>query len=249
MAIKTKEFLRKKRWESGTWQPFYVLLWGGYNVLRFITTPAYRSRVIYSIRHKNAYHQLSNFTTLNRYPDLFEAAQLHFGQHEAPKLLSFGCSTGQEVATLSQYLPHATIVGVDINDWCLAEANKNYAAPQRHFINTLSADFEDMTDFDAIFCLAVFQHPHNRHDPTRRQSAYPFAQFENQLIELNKKLKPNGLLFIDHTDFNFIETSLMPQYKILNIPHNQTVRSRPLFNRQNQKIADTQNSFRVFQKK
>lgn len=41
----------------------------------------------------------------------------------------------------------------------------------------------------------------------------------------------------------------MPHYKIYAVAQNQIKRDRPLFNKYNQKIAETQNSFRVFQKK
>ena len=42
-------------------------------------------------------------------------AKQEFNSIEHPKILSFGCSTGEEVATLSKYIPHGSIVGVDIN--------------------------------------------------------------------------------------------------------------------------------------
>ena len=38
------------------------------------------------------------------------------------------------------------------------------------FHHSLSKDFEAATDFDAVFCLAVFQRAENRHDQTRQES-------------------------------------------------------------------------------
>lgn len=241
--------LKQKRWEVGKFQLFYKVLWSFYNVYRFVAIPSYRSRLLYSVWFRKHYHQFSNFTKIDRYPDLFQIAKKEFETIEHPKILSFGCSTGEEVITLSEYIPHATIVGVDINNWCLKEANRKYASENRKFLHSHSPKFLSSQDFDAIFCLAVFQHPENRHNKNLTESAYPFEQFERQLKQLDDKLKPKGLLFIDHCDFNFLETSLMPNYQIAIFDKNQKIRQRPIFNKKNQKIAEYQNLFRVYQKK
>lgn len=101
--------LKQKRWEAGKSQFFYRIIWSLYNVYRFFAIPSYRSRILNSVRFKNHYHQFSNFTKIDRYPTLFEMAKQAFENVEHPKILSFGCSTGEEVATLSKYLPHASI--------------------------------------------------------------------------------------------------------------------------------------------
>lgn len=241
--------LKKKRWEVGKFQSFYRILWSFHNIYRFFAIPSYRSRILSSVRFKKHHHQFSNYTQINRYPDLFEMAKQKFDTIEHPKILSFGCSTGEEVASLSRYIPHASIVGIDINTWCLKEANRKYASENRRFFHSLSSEFLSLKDFDAIFCLAVFQHPENRHNKNRTESAYPFEQFENQLKELDIKLKSKGLFFIDHCDFNFLETNLMPNYQIAPFDGNQKIRQRPIFNKKNQKLSDSQNLFRVYQKK
>jgi len=210
---------------------------------------SYRSRVLNALKFKDQYHQNSNFTKTDRYPDLFEMAKQKFKDIENPKILSFGCSTGEEVDTLSNYMPYASIVGIDINPWCIKEANRKYASENRKFIHSLSSEYLSLSDFDAIFCLAVFQHSENRHNKNCVASVYPFAHFENQLIKLDAKLKPKGLLFIDHCDFNFLETKLTPNYQIVMSKGNQKTRQRPIFKKENKKLSDKQNLFRVYQKK
>jgi len=241
--------LKQKRWEANSFQPFHIISWFLYNTYRFFALPSYRYRILNVIRFKKHYHQFSNFTQLDRYPDLFEMAKQKFVDIEHPKILSFGCSTGEEVATLSTYIPHARFVGIDINTWCLKEANRKYASENRRFFHSLSPEFLTLKDFDAIFCLAVFQHPENRHNKNRKESCYPFEQFENQLKELDSRLKSKGLFFIDHCDFNFLETDLMPNYQIAPFDGNQKFRQRPIFNKKNQKLSEYQNLFRVYQKK
>lgn len=227
----------------------YKLLYMCYNLCRMTFDPAYRSRVVSSLRFKNDYHQFSNATETDRYPDLFNIAKEYFKEIEKPKLLSFGCSTGEEIASIARYVPHAELTGTDINPWCIKKADEKYGSENRRFVHSLSEDFTQLRDLDAVFCLAVFQHPANRHEKDRKESAMPFEKFENQLKVLDKKLKPGGLIFLDHCDFNFMETSLMPHYSILNAPSNPKVRERPLFNKDNRKIAEVSKCFRVFQKK
>ena len=65
--------------------------------------------------------QVSAATLYNRYPDVFECAQevaeFNFrGVNRPLNILSFGCSSGEEVKTLHElYFPSATITGVDIH--------------------------------------------------------------------------------------------------------------------------------------
>lgn len=243
------KIIKDKSYNAHSGKLFYKFLYGTYNTYRFVVNPAYRSRIIYTRKYKTQYHQLSNFTIPNRYPDLFEVAQTHFATMNSPKLLSFGCSTGEEIASLKAYLPNSICVGVDINTWCIAQAEKKHNQPYVKFLHSLSPEFDAMTDFDAIFCLAVFQNPKNRHEKERTVSAYPFAQFEAQLMDLDKKLKSGGLLFLDHYDFSFFDTCLKPMYRVYPVKNNLIIRNRPLFDSNNQRIALRSNVFRVFQKK
>ena len=102
---------------------------------------------------------------------------------------------------------------------------------------------------DAIFCLAVFQNAENRHTLSEQNiSYYEFSKFEDQLTTLDAKLKIGGLLFIDHCDFNFLDTHVSQKYQILDVSNNQIKRSRPLFNNKNIKVTNENNNYRVFRK-
>jgi hypothetical protein len=60
--------------------------------------------------------QADQATSLNRYPDVFTAVKQFTEKHMVihPKILSFGCSTGQEPVTLAtEYFPNSEIVGLD----------------------------------------------------------------------------------------------------------------------------------------
>ena len=69
------------------------------------------------------FHQIPNKTSLDRYPEIFAAAVA--AVPEARRILSFGCSTGEECVTLASYFPGALIVGTDINPLNLLKAMKH----------------------------------------------------------------------------------------------------------------------------
>ncbi len=51
-------------------------------------------------------HQLSNATEMDRYPEIFQACANHFGGKKL-KILSFGCSTGEECVSILKYMPNS----------------------------------------------------------------------------------------------------------------------------------------------
>ena len=63
--------------------------------------------------HARQIHQTAPYTWLDRYPELFDlAARL---APDARRILSFGCSTGEELVSLRRRFPEAEIVGAEIN--------------------------------------------------------------------------------------------------------------------------------------
>jgi trans-aconitate methyltransferase len=93
---------------------------------------------------------------LNRYPEIFGAAVAALPN--AQKVLSFGCSTGEECVTLSSYFPGALIVGADINPMNLWKARKHRSDRVR-FTYASDRTLRRMGPFDAVFCMAVLRTP------------------------------------------------------------------------------------------
>jgi SAM-dependent methyltransferase len=185
----------------------------------------------------------------NRYPVLFAECTRHCAGLARPKLLSFGCSSGEEVFTLAQYMPQADIVGVDINDWCLAECRRKDIQHRHTFHHRRSAEYEREQGFDAIFCLAVFQHSDNRSNADNSVAVgHTFEQFEQNILLLDAKLKPGGLFIIEYADFRFTDTACAARYTPLDFPKNRLLRRRPLYGPDNRKLADQHDSPRIFVK-
>jgi SAM-dependent methyltransferase len=245
--IRNKEKLKSLKYsEYILSQRIYEILRIGNIILKFFTISSYRNQTISRVRYKKNFHQISHFTQENRYPDLFEIFCDYFKYQKPPYILSFGCSTGEEVYSLGKYIPNVKIVGTDISKWCVKECIKKYKDSRFIFLHSKSTILEQMKDFDAIFCLAVFQHTHNRTEFVNTAIKYCFSQFEQQVIILDQKLKIGGLLFVDNCDFNFQETSVSKNYSPLKYETNKILRNRPLFNKYNTKISEVTDIYRIF---
>lgn len=223
------------------------ILWGSW---QFAANADRRSRTLTAWRFRGRYFQQSTHTVANRYPELFAQCRDYLAHHSEPRLLSFGCATGEEVRSLGEYLPHAWLVGVDINAWCIEQCRKHNQSSRMSFVQRTAPEFSTLGDFDAIFCMAVFQRTENRTHRKRSTAAgFTFEQFEGELSMLDSKLKPGGLLFIEHSDFDFLDATCSKLYEALPFEGNRNEQDRPLYNRQNQKVADTQSLYRCFVKR
>ncbi|MFM7022572.1 MAG: class I SAM-dependent methyltransferase [Flavobacteriales bacterium] len=239
---------REKIWHSPAFA--YRLLRVIYVPLHFcrmmLSSSMHRGQLLARLKYRKHYHQLPNFTKDNRYPSLFHICKEYFKGKQV-KILSFGCSTGEEVYSLHDYLPEATVVGVDISEYNLRECRKKEQKENLSFLHCLSETYLQSRDYDAVFCMAVLQHSDNQ--KAKMATAYTFAQFEEQLLALDAKLKPGGLFFIANSDFSFLQTRLKNTYFPLDRPGSRVVHDRPLFNSKNERVAEVQNLFRVFLKK
>ena len=197
-----------------------------------------RSEVFTRLRHGRNHFQGETTTLLDRFPVLFRQCALLLEGIDTPQILSFGCSTGEEVVSLAHYLPDAEIVGVDINAWCIRQASSHKTSPKWRFVHRGSPEFAALSNLDAIFCMAVFQRAEHREGTLDKiESGFTFDLFERELLLLDTKLKPGGLLFLDHCDFAFADTSLSERYEVVHFPHSARARDRPLFGRDNRLIA------------
>ena len=201
------------------------------HVRRFLLQPQHRSETLTRLRHPGIHLQGATCTAPDRYPELFAACRHYLSDKPHPRVLSFGCSTGEEVFTLAQYLPIAYITGVDLNRWCIQKARAASPAAASHtFLLADSPAFVEAPPFDAIFCMAVLQRSENRtHTQSIAHPGLPFRRFELQLELLDRKLNPGGLLFLDECDFSLLDTSLAPRYRALEFSGNRVLRERPLF--------------------
>jgi len=214
---------------------------------RFVVSSRIRSQVLTGLDYEDQHLQRETYTCADRYPELFEQCRLHFASCASPRILSFGCSTGEEVFTLARYLPQAEIAGVDINAWCLKQCIRKNQNAHLTFLHRMSREFAEAKDFDAIFCMAVFQRTEHRTENAQPDdTGFTFERFEAEVAMLDRKLKPGGLFYMDEYDFSFEQTEAGARYMRAEFEGNCVLRERRLFSRENRPIAGERDYFRCF---
>jgi 2-polyprenyl-3-methyl-5-hydroxy-6-metoxy-1,4-benzoquinol methylase len=163
--------------------------------------------------------QVHSHTLPDRYPWLFEFAKSRIGDDPRTRLLSFGCSRGDEVFSLRKYFPAAEIKGVDVDPrnikQCL-KRSRSEPAQRVTFAVASTTENEQAMTFDAIFCLAVLCHGDLtatgavRCDPHVR-----FEDFERIVTDFERCLKPGGLLFLHTANFRFSDTAVAPRFDVM----------------------------------
>lgn len=181
----------------------------------FASDESYRSSVLLKLRYRGTVHQTTAKTWVDRYPVLFRASREFLDDHDQLRLLSFGCSTGEEVVTLRRYFPKAQIVGAEINRKSLARCRELEVDDRIRFVHSRRAIVARHGPYDAIFCLAVLQRtPHlvEANNLASLADIYPFERFDEQLSELDRLLKPGGLLVVHHTQYVVAQSSIASRY-------------------------------------
>lgn len=154
-------------------------------------------------------------TQMGRYPGMFGLVRAKIGDGDERRLLSFGCSTGEEAFTLRRYFPHAEIVGIEIDPRRVARAEAARRArgdARMRFVVASSADGEPEACYDAIFAMAVFRHAKLAYAPPRCDDRIQFNDFDRTVVSLARALRPGGLLVVRHAMFRLDDSSVAPRF-------------------------------------
>lgn len=152
-------------------------------------------------------HQNKPNTGINRYPSIFSFCYRHMCD-KSIKILSFGCSSGEELVTLAMHFPNAEIYGVEIDQNLLDLSIINTRLVDRVSVYNKIPDEK----FDIIFCMSVFCRWPETKEVDDCSEFYKFENFEEELIELDQRLNKNGLLVIYNSNFLFDDTDLSKSY-------------------------------------
>jgi len=192
-----------------------------YRGVLLLSNAEHRSTLRARLQNPRALHQTSVLTWSDRYPGIFAACRAHLGDGPALRILSFGCSTGEEVLTLRRYFPSATIVGAEINERSLAACRRLPADDRIVFIRSDRAAVRVHGPYDAVFCMAVLQRtPHGIEErgTTNLRWIYPFEKFDAQVRELDGQVRRGGLLVVHNTQYVFADSSVADRYAPLDAP-------------------------------
>jgi len=163
--------------------------------------------------------QPATVTSPERHPELFDRVGELLADTASPAILSFGCSTGEELFSLAQRFPFATIRGIDINPACIRTARRTLAAspdPRLSFVRADSAQDEPPASYDAIFALSVLRHGRlDAEQPDDCSAILPFSRFAAAVTALDACLKPGGVLTIWGSHFRFADLPLAAGYDVI----------------------------------
>ncbi len=163
--------------------------------------PRARSELLTRLRFGSRVHQDISLSFPDRYPRLFTAARDLLADRAELRILSYGCAAGEEVISLRDYLPEASLVGAEINPALLRLCRALPPDPRRTFIASSPETIAAHGPYDAIFAMAVFtRRPHAVEAQDLRDISvhYPFALFAADLRFLAEQVAPGGLLIVEH---------------------------------------------------
>lgn len=176
--------------------------------LDFVRGPEQRNSALLRLRNQAGLFQPFGTTSEDRYPGIFSFLQDTLGADSDLRLLSFGCSTGEEVRSLARRFPNATIKGLDISPERIAQCRALCVDDRTTFEVADTTAAEDDARYDVVFAMAVFRDPRlgKRRADDRRIRA--FAKFELAVADLARTVKPGGYLALRHANFHFTDTAV-----------------------------------------
>jgi SAM-dependent methyltransferase len=225
-----------------------------WSLLYNLRTKSGRNRALLNFERPRGLFQPEATTAENRYPVLFRFVRDHLGDGADRRILSFGCSTGEEVFSLRRYFPIARIKGVDINRrnirGCRARLARMGGDPGLSFEIAGSAVAEPTACYDAVFAMAVFRHGGLGKATARCDHLIKFGDFEQSVGELSRSLKPRGLLVLRHANFRFGDTATALAFeRICVAPSTPRAAPTPLYGPDNRLLSDGQTDDGVFEKR
>ena len=204
------------------------------------------------IRPQNLFQPFVD-TYPDRYPQIFEFVRAQLGDGPHVRLLSFGCSTGEEVFSLRRYFAAAQIRGLDINPLNIVVCLRRRlcAGDQRmSFAVGRSVEHEQTAAYDAVFCMAVLRHGDLSYpDVQTCDHRITFAAFERTVDDLARCVKDGGLLIIQHSNFRFCDTVASTNFRtVLRVDNGPFVSREPLFGPDNRRLDSVPSGEVVFRK-
>ena len=149
----------------------------------------------------NVLHHPNPGTHFDRYLEEFNAVKNVVGKNA--KVLSFGCSRGDECRSLANIFS-GEIHGFEIDVAQQQQNIKDNSHANIVYLNELKTDEK----YDAIFCMSVLL----KHVHYGEKATYPFALFEQCIVDLDQMLSEGGVFCIVNSNYRITDTKLGANY-------------------------------------
>ena len=181
-------------------------------------------------------------TAENRYPAIFDAIGSLLP--DRCNILSFGCSTGEEILSLQKRRPKANVFGCEVNTFCLQKLKERFGTKRVMTCRELQSK---SIKFDCITALSVLCKWPKAKDREDISEIYPFKGFDATIAMLDTKLKDSGLLVVYNTNYRVMDSTSCSKYTPLILPGIDQVGEMQLFGKDGRRLANQHNE--VFFKK
>ncbi|UCD50490.1 MAG: methyltransferase domain-containing protein [Phycisphaerales bacterium] len=163
------------------------------------------------------FDQIETTTAYNRYPELFDSVRTLISPRDTAeiRILSYGCSTGQECWTLRDYFPNAHIIGLDINERSLRTARAENTDAKIEFFRSTPENLVDHGPYDLIFALSVLCRWPETQFVNDASRLYPFEKFDETIALFDVSLSRGGLMVILNANYHFSDTQVSGRYEPL----------------------------------
>jgi SAM-dependent methyltransferase len=236
----------------GTKRPAFAVR-AARSLWRLVFDRSYRNLMWLRLLPPTGLFQPFNDTRADRYPKIFGFVQSTLDAASEIRILSYGCSTGEEVFSLRGYFPHAVIKGIDINAGNIAVCRRRLKEKPdvaMSFESASSIEAEPAAVYDAIFAMAVLRHGNlGLPGVTRCDHLIRFDEFARAVEAFKRCLKPGGLLVIRHSNFRLCDAPAGAAFEtILRVKNAETARNTPIFGPNNLLMAGVEYPDTVFRK-
>jgi SAM-dependent methyltransferase len=221
---------------------------------RYTLDPGYRSeRRLMHVKPDKLFQPWA-YTAFDRHPDLFSFVRGKLPKDGALRILSYGCSTGEEVFSLRKYFPLAEIVGIDINPRSISICRRKQMRSRdmrMRFVHAATPQGESEAAYDAVFCLSVLRHGElGAHQPESCAHLIRFADFEEIVLGLCRCLKPGGYFVIVGSNFRFADTAAAADFdSVFRMGSDAPRDDTPLYDSNERKLAGVSYNEAIFRKK